>query len=125
LKARRSCLDHIAGIVRTQRLGTDIFDTTRLNHRTHGPPAITPVPGAPVEQHDARAVFADNFMRNGCAFERNLHQILLRVLDSLAECIRDFARFSQPETDSAVAVADNYKSRKFEDTTAFDVLETR
>ena len=50
------------------------------------------------------------------------NQVLLCVLNALADRVGNFARLADAEAYGAVAVADNNKSRKLEDTSALDRL---
>ena len=49
----------------------------------------------------------------------NLDQILLGVLNALADRVRNFAGLADAEADGAVAVADDDQRGKLEDTAAF------
>ena len=62
-----------------------------------------------------------NQNQDGCPADRhgNLDQVLFRVFNTLADCVGDFSRFSDAETDRAVSVAHYHKGSEFEDTAAF------
>ncbi len=107
------------GIVGTQSLGTDILDADRLHHRTNRAAGDNAGTGCGrLHQDAACAVLADDLMRNGSAAQRNLDQVLLGVLDALADSVRNFAGLTDAEADGAVAVADDDQSGKLEDTAA-------
>ena len=61
-------------------------------------------------------------MRNSCSSERNFNKVLLRILDTLTDSVRNFARLTDTEAYCSVAVADNYESSKLEDTTTLNCL---
>ena len=88
-----------------------------------GPPAITAgTGGCGLQEHAACAEFADDFMRDRGAAQRNLHQVLLCVLDALADRVRNFAGLADAEADNAVAVADDDERCELKDTAAFNGL---
>ncbi len=51
-------------------------------------------------------------------FEGDLNQVLLRVLDALADSVRHLAGLAEAEAHGAVAVADNHQGGELEDTAA-------
>ena len=57
-------------------------------------------------------------MRDGCAAQRDLNQVLLCVLNALADRIRNFTGLTQTEAYDAIAVADNNQCCELHDTTA-------
>ena len=61
-------------------------------------------------------------MGNGGSLEGYGDHILLCILDALADSFRNLRCLAETVSDSAVAVADNHKSRKTCDTSALDGL---
>ena len=59
-------------------------------------------------------------MGNGSALERYLDHIFLRILNALANCVRDFARFTEAEANRTVAITDDNERRELEDTAALN-----
>ena len=57
-------------------------------------------------------------MRNGGSSQRNLHQVLLGVLDSLADSVRNLAGLADAEAHGALFVANHNQSGKLKDTAA-------
>ena len=108
LKTCESRSYDVAGVVGAERLCTDVLDADSLNDRTHGTARDNAGTGSSgLHEHSARAELTDDFVRNGCASEGNLHQVLLGVLDTLADCVGNLARLADAEAYGAVAVADN------------------
>ena len=87
------------------------------------PPAITPVPGAAgFSRTRAGAELADDLVGDGGALQGNLNQVLLGVLNALADSVRHLAGLAQAEAHGAVAVADNDQCGELEDTAALHGL---
>lgn len=73
-------------------------------------------------QHAAGAINAYYLVGNGCTLQGNLHQVLLCVLNALADCIRHFGSLAQAEAYGAVAVADYNQRGELENTTTLNSL---
>lgn len=61
-------------------------------------------------------------MGNAGALEGNLDEVLLCILNTLADRVGNFGGLAQTEANGALAVAYDYESRKLEDTTALNSL---
>ena len=61
-------------------------------------------------------------MRDGGALQRNLNEVLLGVLDALADSVRNLGSLTEAETDSTLAVAYNDQSCELEDSAALNGL---
>ncbi len=59
---------------------------------------------------------------NGGAAQRNLHQVLLGVLDALADSVRNLAGLADAEAHSALVVANDDQRCKLKDTAALNGL---
>src|SRR5712671_770766 len=84
-------LHHVVRVPRALRLGEDVADPHRLEHRA---------PGAEVAQH---------LVRDGVARKRHLEEVLLRLLAALPDGLGDLVRLPQPGADMALAVADHHQ----------------
>ena len=84
---------------------------------------MTPVPGRGRPEEDARrAEVALDGVRDGAADERNPDEVLLRVLDPLADGLGHLARLAQPGAHHAAAVADDDQGAEAEAAAALDDL---
>ncbi len=111
---------HVAGVVGTQGLGSDVLDTSSLNDCTDsaaGDNAGTF--GGGFEENAACAELTNDVMGNGSTLQCDAEHILLCVLEAFADCIRNLSRLAHAEADLAIAVADNNESSEFHDTAAF------
>ena len=61
-------------------------------------------------------------MRDRCTLEGNLDKVLLGVLDTLADSVRNFVGFTETEAYDAVAVAYYHKRGELHDTSALYCL---
>ncbi len=88
-----------------------------------GPPAITPVPAdAGTQEHDTGSGLALHRVRDGHADARDAEEVLLRLLDALADRQRHLAGLAVADAHQAVAVADDHEGGEAEATTALDDL---
>ena len=62
-------------------------------------------------------------VRDGGALQRNLNEVLLGVLDALADSVRNLGSLTEAETDSTLAVAYNDQSCELEDSAALTVWQ--
>src|SRR4029077_642986 len=60
-----------------------------------------------LQQHLPRAEVTEHLVRNRVAHQRDLEEVLLRVLAALANRLGNFVRFAQAHADVAVAVTDD------------------
>jgi len=74
------------------------------------------------KEHLRRAEEAFDLVRNGALDERNLEQVALRAVRTLANRFRDFVRLAETGTDVTVLVTDDDEGREREPTAAFDDL---
>src|SRR5216683_362667 len=98
-------LHHVVRVPRALRLGEDVADPHRLEHRAHR--AARDDPGSlagRLEQHAPGAEVTQHLVRDGVARERNLEEVLLRLLAALADGLGDLVRLPQPGTDVALPV---------------------
>src|SRR5229473_4547701 len=101
-------------------LGTDLL---RLEHRAHR--AARDDPGSlagRLEQHAPGAEVAHHLVRDGVARERNLEEVLLRLLAALADGLGDLVRLPQPGADVALAVPHHHQRAEAEPPAALDHL---
>src|SRR5262245_40443865 len=95
-------------IRRAERLGQDVADAGRLDdgaHRAAGDDAGAL--GGGLQEHRAGAELLADFVRHGRAHERHLDEVLLGVLDALADGLGHLAGLAEPDTDVALAIADD------------------
>ena len=72
------------------------------------PPAMTPVPGrGRLEEHLAGAEVAERLVRDGDAVERDLEQVLARLVVALADRLRDLVRLAEADAHVTRLVADD------------------
>ncbi len=84
---------------------------------------MTPVPcEAGLQQHRAGAELLAHLVRDGRADERHADEVLLRVLDALADRLGNLAGLAQPGADVPVAVADHDHRAEAEAAAALDDL---
>ena len=91
---------NIVRVVGAQRLGSYVLYAGGFKHGTDGTAsdnAGTRCGG--LEQDFACAKLTDNFMGNCRTLERNLDEVLLGVLDALADCVRNLACLTDAEAD--------------------------
>ena len=61
-------------------------------------------------------------MRYGGSAHGNLHEIFLGILDALADCVGNFARFTHTEADCAFTVAHHNNGGELENPAALNRL---
>src|SRR5712664_127198 len=116
-------LDYVVRVPRALRLGEDVADPHRLEHRAHRASGDDPGSLAGrLEQHAPGAEMAQHLVRDGVARERHLEEVLLRLLAALADGLGDLVRFPQPGADVALAVADHHQRGEAEAPAALDHL---
>src|SRR4051794_37493455 len=116
-------LDHVVRVPRALALGQDVADAHRLENRADA--AARDDAGAfagRLEQHFARAEVTEHLVRDGVAGERNLEEVLLRLLAALADRFRHFVRLAEAGADVALAVADDDERGEREPPAALDDL---
>ena len=74
------------------------------------------------QQHRARAEVALHLVRDGAARERDLEQVLLRLLGALADRLGHLVRLAEAGADVAALVADDDERREREAPAALDDL---
>ena len=116
--------DHVDRVGGAERLGQDVADAGRLDdgaNRAAGDDAGALRGG--LEQHAARA---ESPMRTSWGIvvpdHRHPDEVLLRVLDALADRLGDLAGLAQPDAHVAVAVADDDDGAEAEAAAALDDL---
>ena len=123
LQTLDGCRNNVLRVVGTQALGTDVLDACHFYDCTDCAAGDNAGTGSSRLQQDAaRAKLADYLVRDGGALQADLNQVLLCVLDALADSVRNFGSLTKAETDSTLLVADYYESRELEDTAALDGL---
>src|SRR5439155_2698477 len=116
-------LEDVVRIVGPERLGEDILDAGRLEHRANraaGDDARSLRGGLEIDASGAEV--ADDLAGDGGVLERHEHQVLLGVLHRLANGLRDLARLPQPDADMAVAVPHDDERRERESPATLDDL---
>ena len=78
--------------------------------------------GGGLEQHTAGAELSDDLMRNGGPAEGDGGDVLLGVLQALADGLGDFIGLAHAEADTALAVADYAQRGELCHTAALDGL---
>src|SRR6266851_845805 len=96
-------LDDIVRVRRANRFRQHIGDSRNLHHRAHRTSGNDPGSfGRWLQHHLPRAVQTEDLMRNRRALQIQVNQILLSLLDRLADGHGHFARLAHPETGVAV-----------------------
>src|SRR5437899_618765 len=101
---------HVVRIGRAEALRQDVADPRALEHRAHrttGDHAGSRRGG--LEQHPARAVLADDLVRNRSAGERDFVHAAARRLDGFAHRLADLVRLAGRDPDLPFAVADGHE----------------
>src|SRR5688500_17138036 len=124
---RREALDgrahHVDGIGRILHLAEQVADAGRLDDRAHRAARDHAGAGAGRLEHDLRgAEVTMHLVRDGRPDERHLDEVLLGVLDALANRLGHFAGLADPGTDRAVAVADDHHRAEAEAAASLDHL---
>ena len=123
LQAFHRCGNNVLRVVGTQALGTDVLDAGSLNYCTNSAAGDNAGTGSSrLEQNAACTELADNLVRDGGALQRNLNEVLLGVLDALADSVRNLGSLTEAETNSTLAVAYNDQSCELEDSAALKAL---
>src|SRR5881396_1586322 len=98
---------HVVGIGRAEAFGEDVAHACALEHGAHRATRDHAGPGGGgLEQHPARAVVADDLVRDRPAGERDLHHVAARALHRLAHRLADLVRLARGDADVTLAVAD-------------------
>src|SRR2546426_6391076 len=101
---------HVVRIGRAEALRQDVADPRALEHRAHrttGDHAGSRRGG--LEQHAARAVLADDLVRNRSAGERDFVHAAARRLDGFAHRLADLVRLAGRDPDLPFVVADGHE----------------
>ena len=98
LQAFHRCGNNVLRVVGTQALGTDVLDAGSLNYCTNSAAGDNAGTGSSrLEQNAACTELADNLVRDGGALQRNLNEVLLGVLDALADSVRNLGSLTEPK----------------------------
>src|SRR5438093_10201357 len=91
-------LQHVVRIVRAERLGQDVLDAGRLQHGPHGAAGddAGTLHGG-LEEHAAGSEMPGDLERDRRLLERDEDQILLGVLDRLADRLRNLVGLAEPD----------------------------
>jgi hypothetical protein len=123
LKTFHSGSDHVLGVVGAEGLCTDILDACHLNDCTDSAAGDNTGTGCGgLEQNSCCAECAGCFVGDGSALEGYLDEVLLSILDALADCVGYFGGLAKAVTYCAVTVAYYYESGELEDTTTLNGL---
>src|SRR5205823_1593857 len=97
---------HVVGIGRAEAFREDVAHACALEHGAHRATRDHAGPGGRgLEQHAARAVVADDLVRDRPACERDLHHPAARALHRLAYRLAHFVRLPRGDADVTLAVA--------------------
>src|SRR5262245_9500 len=97
--------DHVVRVVRSDALGEHVGDSRQLHHRPHPAPRDDPrACRGRLEQDGARPEVAGDRVGNRPVDDRDPDHLLLRLLDTLADRLRDFLGLAEPEADAATLV---------------------
>src|SRR4051794_4426655 len=106
---------HVDRVGRAVDLRQDVADPRRLDDGTHGAAGDDAGSlGGRLEQHARGGVLLADLVRDRRADHRDLDDVLLRVLDALADGLRDVAGLAVAHADVAVAVAHDDDRRERE-----------
>jgi len=106
---------HVDRVGRAVDLGQDVVHAGRLDDGTHGAAGDDAGPlGGRLEQHLCGGVLLADLVRDRRPDHRDLDDVLLRVLDTLADGLGDIAGLAQADADMAVAVAHDDDRRERE-----------
>src|SRR6267143_533966 len=98
---------HVVRIGRAQALGQDVANAGAFQHRAHRPTRDhAGSRGRRLEQDPARAVLADDLVRNRAAGQRNFGHVAARRLDGLSHRFADLVRLAGRDPDLSFPVAD-------------------
>src|SRR6185369_1452491 len=114
---------HVVRIRRTQHFRTYVAHTDRLHygpHRATGDHACSF--RRRLDQHTARAVLANQLVRQRVIDQRHADQVLLRRLDALLDREGHFARLARAETHVSTFIADHDERRERRVLAALDDL---
>src|SRR5919198_2773650 len=93
-------LQHVVRVVRAQGLGEDVLHAGRLEHRPHGAAGDDArARHRRLQEYPARAEVTRDLAGNGRLPQRHEDQILLRVLDRLADRLRHLVGLAEPDAD--------------------------
>ena len=103
LKTLQSCANHVVRIGGTQRLGQDILNTCKLKNRTGWATGDnTGTFCCRLHEHTACTEDTNHLMRDSGILQGNINQILLGILDALANCLRYLCCLAQACTNLAL-----------------------
>src|SRR6266852_9584957 len=117
LEAIDGRLQNVVRISGALALGEDVSDSGGLQHRPNR--TAGDHSGAfhrRLEQYPSGAEVPEHVVRNGVAEQRDLEQILLRVLAALANRLGDLVRLAQAHAHVTVAIAHHHQRREGEAT---------
>ena len=114
-------LDHIGGVLGTERLGQDVLDAGRFEDGAHGLARDDAGARRGRPQQDFRAaIVREDFVRNGRVLQRHADHLRAGHFAALANGIRHFAGLAQADAHAAVLVADDDQRAEIEAASAFD-----
>ena len=116
-------LEDVVRIVGAEGLREDVLDARRLEDRPYGAARDNARPGHRwLQEHTARAEVPGDLARDRGLAERNEDQILLRVLDRLADRLRHLVRLAEADADVPAPIADDHQRREREAPSTFHDL---
>src|SRR6266540_3145681 len=115
--------DHVVRVGGAEALREDVAHAGALEHRAYRAARDHAGPRRRgLEQYAARAVIADDLVRDGPTRERHLHHLAARGLDGLAYRLALLVRLPGRDADPALAVADGDERVEAEPPAALDDL---
>src|SRR5579875_2141217 len=116
-------LDHVVGVRGAERLRHDVVDPGHLRHGAHRTARDDAGPGRRGLHEDASGAEPSH---HGVGDGRFAHghgdEVLLRVLDTLANRLRDFRRLAETGADTSGSVTDDNNDAETEAASAHDHL---
>ena len=114
---------NVARVVCAESLSSDIANTYCLENCTNcAAGENTGTRSSWLEENTTCTELADDLVWDCCTLCSNLDEVLLSILDTLADSVRNFTGLTDAETYDAVTVAYDDESSELENTTALNSL---
>src|SRR5215470_2349144 len=116
-------LEHVVRVVGAERLGQDVLDARRLEDGPHGAARDDArARHRGLQEYPAGAEMPGDLAGDRRLLQRHEDQILLGVLDRLADRLRHLVGLAEADTDVTPTVADHHQRREREPAAALDDL---